>query len=207
MARPFGGVVFLRGVDIAVTPRPHLRLDTDPGRRVFQDCALPEDRPRLRIRPEFGYHVSTVGGRDGKRRLCNSTGRKMQDSTTSARKSARSGVRRRETGSRCVAPLENIEPIEKRLWNAAETLRAYSNYASNEYYSDTLLIFLLKRAMPEMVAGQFQVLPRAARMSSGVKRPREISTEDGTNRAELAVIWPTLHAYDRPDSSPLRTPP
>ena len=30
--------------------------------------------------------------------------------------------------------LEHIEAIEKRLWNAADTLRANSNYASNEYF-------------------------------------------------------------------------
>ena len=30
--------------------------------------------------------------------------------------------------------LEHIEAIEKRLWGAADTLRANSNYASNEYF-------------------------------------------------------------------------
>ena len=30
--------------------------------------------------------------------------------------------------------LEHIEQIEKRLWNAADTLRSNSNYASNEYF-------------------------------------------------------------------------
>ena len=30
--------------------------------------------------------------------------------------------------------LEHIETIEKRLWGAADTLRANSNYASNEYF-------------------------------------------------------------------------
>ena len=33
-----------------------------------------------------------------------------------------------------MAQLEHIEAIEKRLWNAADTLRANSNYASNEYF-------------------------------------------------------------------------
>ncbi len=32
-----------------------------------------------------------------------------------------------------MAQPEHIEAIEKRLWNAADTLRANSNYASNEY--------------------------------------------------------------------------
>ena len=30
--------------------------------------------------------------------------------------------------------LEHIEAIEKRLWTAADTLRANSAYASNEYF-------------------------------------------------------------------------
>lgn len=37
-----------------------------------------------------------------------------------------------------MAQLEHIEAIEKRLWNAAETLWANSNYTSNEYFKDTL---------------------------------------------------------------------
>ncbi len=33
--------------------------------------------------------------------------------------------------------LEHIEAIEKRLWKAADTLRANSNYASNEYFGSS----------------------------------------------------------------------
>ena len=32
-----------------------------------------------------------------------------------------------------MAQLQNIEAIEKRLWSAADNLRANSNYASNGY--------------------------------------------------------------------------
>lgn len=42
-----------------------------------------------------------------------------------------------------MAQLEHTEAIEKRLWNAADTLRANSNYASNEYFLPVMdLIFL-----------------------------------------------------------------
>ena len=37
--------------------------------------------------------------------------------------------------------LENIEAIEKRLWSAADTLRANSNYASNEYFMPVMGLF------------------------------------------------------------------
>lgn len=33
-----------------------------------------------------------------------------------------------------MAHLENIEAIERRLWSAADQLRANSNHASNEYF-------------------------------------------------------------------------
>jgi type I restriction enzyme M protein len=35
--------------------------------------------------------------------------------------------------------LEHIEAIEKRLWDEEETLRAHSNYASNEYFLSYLM--------------------------------------------------------------------
>ena len=39
--------------------------------------------------------------------------------------------------------LEHIEAIEKRLWGAADTLRANSTYASNEYFLPVMgLVFL-----------------------------------------------------------------
>lgn len=34
-----------------------------------------------------------------------------------------------------MAQRKNIGAIEKRLWNAADNLRANSNYASNEYFT------------------------------------------------------------------------
>jgi len=42
--------------------------------------------------------------------------------------------------------LEHIKAIEKRLWGAADTLRANSNYASNEYFSRQSAIFLPPKA-------------------------------------------------------------
>ncbi len=42
--------------------------------------------------------------------------------------------------------LEHIEAIEKRLWNAADTLRANSNYASNEYFLPVMGLIFLRHA-------------------------------------------------------------
>ena len=43
-----------------------------------------------------------------------------------------------------MAQLEHIEAIERRLWNAADTLRANSNYASNEYFLPVMGPIFLK---------------------------------------------------------------
>jgi type I restriction enzyme M protein len=42
--------------------------------------------------------------------------------------------------------LEHIEAIEKRLWSAADTLRANSNYASNEYFLPVMGLIFLRHA-------------------------------------------------------------
>lgn len=45
-----------------------------------------------------------------------------------------------------MAQLEHIEAIEKRLWSAADTLRANSNYASNEYFMPVMGLVFLRHA-------------------------------------------------------------
>ncbi len=42
--------------------------------------------------------------------------------------------------------LEHIEAIEKRLWGAADTLRANSNYAGNEYFLPVMGLVFLRHA-------------------------------------------------------------
>ena len=42
--------------------------------------------------------------------------------------------------------LEHIEAIEKRLWSAADMLRANSNYASNEYFLPVMGLIFLRHA-------------------------------------------------------------
>jgi type I restriction enzyme M protein len=45
-----------------------------------------------------------------------------------------------------MAQLEHIEAIEKRLWSTADTLRANSNYASNEYFLPVMGLVFLRHA-------------------------------------------------------------
>ena len=53
--------------------------------------------------------------------------------------------------------LENIEAIEKRLWNAADTLRANSNYASNEYFMPVMGLIFLRHAYSRYLAVKDQI--------------------------------------------------
>ena len=45
-----------------------------------------------------------------------------------------------------MSQLEHIEAIERRLWSAADTLRANSNYASNEYFLPVMGLVFLRHA-------------------------------------------------------------
>ncbi|GAB6060044.1 class I SAM-dependent DNA methyltransferase [Desulfonatronum parangueonense] len=51
-----------------------------------------------------------------------------------------------------MAQLEHIEAIEKRLWSAADTLRANSNYASNEYFLPVMGLIFLRHAYSRFLA-------------------------------------------------------
>jgi len=51
-----------------------------------------------------------------------------------------------------LAQLEHIEAIEKRLWTAADTLRANSNYASNEYFLPVMGLVFLRHAYSRFLA-------------------------------------------------------
>ena len=71
--------------------------------------------------------------------------------------------------------LENIEAIEKRLWGAADTLRANSNYASNEYFMPVMGLVFLRHAYSRYLAVKDEIeanLPTRG----GVKR--ELTKED-----------------------------
>jgi len=48
--------------------------------------------------------------------------------------------------------LEHIEAIEKRLWSAADTLRANSAYASNEYFLPVMGLVFLRHAYSRFLA-------------------------------------------------------
>jgi type I restriction enzyme M protein len=58
-----------------------------------------------------------------------------------------------------MAQLEHIEAIEKRLWSAADTLRANSNYASNEYFMPVVGLIFLRHAYSRYLSVKDEIVP------------------------------------------------
>ncbi|MBU1966148.1 MAG: type I restriction-modification system subunit M [Proteobacteria bacterium] len=78
--------------------------------------------------------------------------------------------------------LENIEAIEKRLWSAADTLRANSNYASNEYFLPVMGLIFLRHAYSRFLAvrdGLVAALPKRG------GKARELTKEDFSQKGAI----------------------
>ena len=78
--------------------------------------------------------------------------------------------------------LEHIEAIERRLWSAADTLRANSTYASNEYFLPVMGLIFLRHAYSRYLAVREAIeagLPRRG----GVARP--LTKEDFSQRSAI----------------------
>ena len=57
-----------------------------------------------------------------------------------------------------MAQLEHIEAIEKRLWSAADTLRANSNFAANEFFMPVMGLIFLRHAYSRYLAVKDEVV-------------------------------------------------
>ena len=95
--------------------------------------------------------------------------------------------------------LEHIEAIEKRLWGAADTLRANSNYASNEYFLPVMGLIFLRHAYSRFLAVKVDIetnLPKRG----GKTRP--LTKEDFSQRSAI-FLQPKAqfdHLVSLPDS-------
>ena len=78
--------------------------------------------------------------------------------------------------------LENIEAIEKRFWSAADTLRANSNYASNEYFLPVMGLIFLRHAYSRFLAVRDGLV--AALPTRGGKA-RELTKEDFSQKGAI----------------------
>ena len=78
--------------------------------------------------------------------------------------------------------LENIEAIEKRLWSAADTLRANSNYASNEYFMPVMGLVFLRHAYSRYLAVKDDIV--ASLPTRGGKAP-ELTKKDFSKKSAI----------------------
>ena len=74
-----------------------------------------------------------------------------------------------------MAQLENIEAIEKRLWSAADTLRANSNFASNQYFMPVMGLVFLRHAYSRYLAVKDKI---EAGLPTRAGKKRDITKED-----------------------------
>ncbi len=99
-----------------------------------------------------------------------------------------------------LAQLEHIEAIEKRLWTAADTLRANSNYASNEYFLPVMGLVFLRHAYSRYLTVKEKIEPK---MPSRGGKTRELTKEDFSQQSAI-YLRPKAqfdHLVSLPDST------
>lgn len=96
--------------------------------------------------------------------------------------------------------IENIEAVEKRLWTAADQLRANSDFASNEYFMPVMGLIFLRHAYSRYLAVKPEI--EASLPSRGGVRP-PLTKQDFTSRGAIFLRPEAQFDYlvGLPDSS------
>jgi type I restriction enzyme M protein len=81
-----------------------------------------------------------------------------------------------------MAQLEHIEAIGKRLWTAADTLRANSNYASNEYFLPVMGLIFLRHAYSRYLSVKGEI---EANLPTRGGKKRAVAKEDFAQRSAI----------------------
>jgi type I restriction enzyme M protein len=94
--------------------------------------------------------------------------------------------------------LEQLGEIEKRLWSGADTLRANSNFASNEYFLPVMGLIFLRHAYSRFLRVKGEV--EGTLPSRGGKR-RELTKEDFSRKGAIFLREKAQFDYlvERPD--------
>ena len=79
--------------------------------------------------------------------------------------------------------LEHIEAIETRLWGAADTLRANSNYASNEYFLPVMGLVFLRHAYSRYLAVKDEI--EAGSAYPRRQETREVTKQDFSRKSAI----------------------
>ena len=106
-----------------------------------------------------------------------------------------------------MSQLEHIESIEKRLWSAADTLRANSNFAANEFFMPVMGLIFLRHAYSRYLAVKDEVVKSLPSRGGKTREPTKedfsakgavflrpeaqfdylVSLPDSANRAEAII--------------------
>jgi type I restriction enzyme M protein len=78
--------------------------------------------------------------------------------------------------------IDNIEAVEKRLWTAADQLRANSDFASNEYFMPVMGLIFLRHAYSRYLAVKPEI--EASLPSRGGVRP-QLTKQDFSSRGAI----------------------
>ena len=78
--------------------------------------------------------------------------------------------------------MELIEAIEKRLWSAADNLRANSNYASNEYFMPVMGLIFLRHAYSRYLEVKDQII---AGLPTRSGKARELTKADFSQKSAI----------------------
>lgn len=78
--------------------------------------------------------------------------------------------------------LEHLEAIEKRLWQAADTLRANSNYASNEYFLPVMGLIFLRHAYSRFLSVKGDI---EAQLPMRAGKTRTLTKEDFSQKTSI----------------------
>ncbi|MCC5829262.1 MAG: N-6 DNA methylase [Phycisphaeraceae bacterium] len=81
-----------------------------------------------------------------------------------------------------MAQVDNIETIEKRLWGAADQLRANSNYASNEYFMPVMGLIFLRHAYSRFLAVKPEI---EATLPKRGGKTRDLTKEDFSQKSSI----------------------
>src|SRR3984893_7311529 len=95
--------------------------------------------------------------------------------------------------------LEDLGAIEKRLWTGRDTLRANSNFASNEYFLPVMGLIFLRHAYSRFLRVKAEI--EGSLPSRGGKR-RELTKEDFSRKGAIFLREKAKFDYlvGRPDS-------
>jgi hypothetical protein len=78
--------------------------------------------------------------------------------------------------------LDNIGTIEKRLWSSADTLRANSNFASNEYFLPVMGLIFLRHAYSRFLTARAEIEPTLPKRGG---KTRPLTKEDFSGRGAI----------------------